>query len=263
MRHNRFYLIIVCILVIAAFITGGTFFLKSKYVAPILMYHSIDERCRQTKLSVCPRSFERQMAFLHEHSYNVVALKALVDMIKNNTPLPPKTVAITFDDGYENNYVCAFPALKKYKIPATIFVIINNIGKEGYLSRNQIKEMVESGLVSIGSHTLSHAYLPSVSDREGLHKEIFQSKKIIERMTNQKDIFFSYPVGGFNDRIRMLVKQAGYAGACATNPGRLYTNNDIYALKRVRISRTSDNMVVFWIESSGYYTFIKEIRDEE
>lgn len=263
MRRNRIRLTIVCILVITAVATAGTCFLKSKYVVPVLMYHSIDERSKETKLSVSPASFRKQMKFLHERNYNVITLKELVDSMKEKNPLPAKTVAITFDDGYENNYSRAFPIIKKYNIPVTIFVVINNIGKKGYLRWKQIKEMIESGLVSIGSHTLSHSYLPSISDKGQLYREIFASGRMLQRITGQENIFFSYPVGGFNEEIRTLVKEAGYSGACATNPGRHYPRDDIYALKRVRISRTSDNMFVFWIESSGYYTFIKEIRDED
>jgi peptidoglycan/xylan/chitin deacetylase (PgdA/CDA1 family) len=227
------------------------------------MYHSIDEKHKETKLSVSPRDFERQMAFLHSHEYEVVRLEDLVKAKEAGIPIAPQTVAITFDDGYENNYTCAFPVLKRYQFPATIFVATNNIGKPGFLNEQQITEMADSGIISIGSHTLNHVYLPSITDEEQLRREIFESKQRLEELTGQKEIVFSYPVGGFTPRIRQLVREAGYLGACATNPGKNCPNDDIYALKRVRISRTSENMLVFWIESSGYYTFIKEMRDED
>jgi len=238
-------------------------FLDSKYVVPILMYHSIDEKAAETKLSVLPENFARQMRFLNDRNYNVVTLKELVDIIRSKKKFPPKTVAITFDDGYENNYLEAFPVIKKYGIPITIFMVINNIGKKGYLSLDQIKEMTASGLVAVDSHTLTHSYLPKIKDKDKLADEIYISKIEIEDMTGRRNLFFSYPLGGFNKEIRYMVKAAGYYGACATNPGGKYPRNDIYALKRIRISRTSDSMFVFWIEASGYYTFIKEIRDEE
>ena len=89
------------------------------------------------------------------------------------------------------------------------------------------------------------------------------NKDVFEKLTGREEIVFSYPVGGFNEEIRGLVKEAGYIGACATNPGRNYPKDDIYALKRVRISRTSDSLFVFWIETSGFYTWVKELRDED
>jgi len=263
MEMRRFRLSIACVLVICVFLVGGRLFLDSKYVVPVLMYHSVDEKAAQTKLSVLPESFERQMKFLRDSNYNVVTLEKLIEGMDSGKPHPPRTVAITFDDGYENNYTNAFAAIKKYRIPATIFVVVNNIGREGYLNRAQIKEMSASGLVSVDSHTMSHSYLPSVSDKRQLKKEIFTSKTALQSITGKKKMSFSYPQGGFNEEIRAMVREAGYYGACATNPGGGYPGDDIYAIKRVRISRTSDNMFVFWIEASGYYTFIKEIRDED
>jgi len=64
-------------------------------------------------------------------------------------------------------------------------------------------------------------------------------------------------------KVRAIAREAGYIGAVATNPGRKSPKDDIFALKRVRISMTSDNLLVFRIETSGYYTFIKEVRDED
>jgi len=193
----------------------------------------------------------------------VLTLKEVADIIKRKEPFPPRAVAITFDDGYENNYTNAFPAIKEYRIPVTVFVVANNIGGPGYMGWSQIREMAESGLVSIGSHTMTHRYLPSIEDEGRLTREILNPGLILKNKLDQDAIFFSYPIGGFTEKIRNMVEGFGYGGACATNPGGQYPDNDIFALKRVRISRTSDNMAVFWIESSGYYTFIKEIRDED
>jgi len=262
-KGSKFSLKKIFIITAAAVLVGGVLFLRAQYVVPVLMYHSVDEKAQETKLSVSPANFERQMKFLSEREYNVVTLQELVETIEKGRGFPARTVAITFDDGYENNYTCAFPVIRKYNIPVTIFVIMDKVGREGYLSWRQIREMTESGLVSIGSHTFNHAYLPGVSDKGRLRIEIFKSKQLVRMLTGQENIFFSYPLGGFNEEIRRLAIEAGYTGACATNPGGRYPDNDIYAIKRVRISRTSDNLFVFWIESSGYYTFVKEMRDED
>ena len=100
-------------IVTAAVLVGGFLFLRAQYVVPVLMYHSVDEKAKETKLSVCPASFEEQMKFLSEHKYNVITLQELADTVKKGRGFPSRTVAITFDDGYENNYTCVFPVIKK------------------------------------------------------------------------------------------------------------------------------------------------------
>jgi len=244
------------------FLIGGSIFLRSIYVVPILMYHKIDEHHMESKLSVSPGSFKRQMRFLRKKNYNIVSLEELADLIKSKRRIPYKTVAVTFDDGYKDNYTTAFPVLKRYDIPASIFVVVNKVGMKDYCSWRDLEEMSASG-IEIGSHTLTECYLPRIKDRRQLRKEIFGSRNAIKARIPTGADFLAYCSGGFNKDVRQMVIDTGYEGACATNPGRTYPKNDIYALKRIRISRTSDNLFVFWIETSGFYTWIKEIRDED
>ncbi len=262
-RRNKLSLALFVLIFILASAIGVNSFLRSIYVVPVLMYHSIDfTDDRANKLVVLPESFTRQMEFLQKNNYNVISAEELVNLIEENAGFPAKTVAITFDDGYANNYKYAYPVLRLYGLPATIFVITDKIGEEGYLSRDQIEEMVESGIITIGSHTMSHAWLPGLDEGQ-LIRELVDSKKALEAGTGGKVEFISYPLGGYNDNVKESVKRAGYKGAFATNPGKSERSDDRYLIKRVRISNTSDNLFVFLIESSGYYTWIKEHRDED
>jgi len=247
--------------VIAVIIIAGFLWFKEQYVVSIIMYHKIDNNAEISKLSVSPKSFDRHISFLKRHNYNVVKLETMVELVKSGK-VPPKTIAITFDDGYEDNYIEAYPILRKYNIPATIFIVPNFIGKDGYLTWDQIIKMSNSGVISIGSHTMSHSYLPSFQG-EKLNTEIIDSKKIIESRIKKPVLSFSYPLGAFNDLARDKVIESGYKIAVATNPGKDYPKHDLFAMKRVRISRTSDNLFVFWIETSGFYTWIKEHRDDD
>ncbi len=258
-RRGSFYILLV---VLALSIILPFKFLRSAYVVPVLMYHSVDDKWRESKLSVSPESFERQMEFLVRNRYNILSLHELTRLLESGKPIKPKTVAITFDDGYENNYTNAFPVLKRYGIPATVFVVIDKIGRKGYLTWKQIREMAAHN-IEIGSHTMSECYLPDIDERERLIKEISGSRQALKRKIPGSGDFIAYCSGGFNDDIRQIVIDSGYDGACATNPGKAYPADDIYALKRLRISRTSDNLFVFWIETSGLYTWIKEHRDED
>ncbi len=258
---KRFYRRFIVLIVVLILVAGGFLWAKEQYVIPIVMYHRIDGQAKLSKLSVSPESFKRQMQFLKRHRYNVVKLDDLPDLIKKGD-VPYKTIAITFDDGYENNYTEAYPVLKEQNIPATIFISPALIGKEDYLGWDQVIELSESGLVSIGSHTMTHAWLPGKAI-QNLDIEIADSKRAIESHLRKEIDSFSYPLGRFDKYVRKKVMDVGYKIAVATNPGKDYPKHDIFAMKRVRISRTSDNLFVFWIETSGFYTWIKEHRDDD
>jgi len=257
-RKSVYFLAALLILVLLVF----SLILRSGYVVPVLMYHNIDDNWKESKISVSPKSFRRQMEFLVKNKYNIVSLDEIKQLRESGKSIPYKTVAITFDDGYENNYTNAFGVLKEYNIPAAIFVVLNKIGREGYLTWPQIKEMAKHN-IQIGSHTLSECYLPDIKDETRLKREIYDSRRMLKKRIPQAGDFIAYCSGGFNEHIRQIAIDAGYDGACATNPGKDYPDDDIYAIKRLRISRTSDNLFVFWIETSGFYTWIKEHRDDD
>lgn len=232
---------------------------KRHYVAPILMYHYIVETKDKVTdpLLVRPETFARQMEFLQMHHYNVLPLETLAVLIKENR-LPPKAVAITFDDGYKDNFTQVFPILIKYNLPATIFLITSEVGKRNRLDWQEIKLMQDSGLVTFASHAVGPDPLIKMKSDEDLKYQIFESKCILEEKLGKKVNLFSYPEGMFNAKIRQLVIDAGYSAAVATGPGKNYLSNDIFALKRLRISEKAGNMFIFWVETSGCYTFMKE-----
>ena len=243
-------------------VAGLYYYARPKYVAPILMYHHIDERGGVSSLSVSPENFRRQMRFLSEHNYNVISLAEFVQAKLEKKRLARNTVVLTFDDGYEDNYLLAYPVLKKYSLPAIIFVIVGSIGEEGYLNHRQIKEMSSSGIIDIGSHTLSGAYLPGQSRGE-LNREIGLSKKTLEANLNNRTEFFCYPIGGFSPGIQEIVKRCGYAAACTTNRGKAKDrlNNDLFALKRIKIKDSFPNLFVFRVKLSGYYNLFRRVRE--
>jgi len=250
---------IVSIIVIIGLFSGLGVYLDRVYSVPVLMYHNIACGQKQSRLDVNPKSFERQMRFLKEQGYNVLALGDYLQMIKEGKKPQKKSVVITFDDGYRNNYSDAYPILKKYKIPATIFVVTNWVGKDKMMDWQMIQKAQQSGLIEIGSHTLSHATLPELN-KENIILEIKESKFILESKLNTSIRFISYPCGFFNAFIKETVKQAGYLGACATTLDKSVALDDIYAIRRIRISNSADSMFIFWTQVSGYYTFFKDRR---
>lgn len=239
------------------FVSLLTVYLRSHAVTPIIMYHSVQPGSLEKKnlLAVSSATFEAQMRFLREHKYNVISLKQLAGMIKSKSHIPAKTVVITFDDGYRNNLAVALPVLKKYNLPATIFVAPLEISKVPYyLNWSELKIISATPLIDIGAHTMHHAFLPEIKDEKTLTYEIQGSKKTLEEKLGKSIVLFSYPAGGFNKKIRQIVIDSGYLAAVATKPGIKYPDDDVYALKRIRISETKHNLLVFWFKLTGIYT---------
>lgn len=258
MRINKkalFIAVMSVTLAAAAFII----FLNSIYRLPILMYHSIDyTQDKKNKMVVSPEVFEAQMKFLRDRHYNVIPLEKAVGYISQKKRPPAKTLAITIDDGYEDNFKYAYPIFKKYNIPATIFVITGLVGKEGFMDWGQIKELDGSGLVDIESHTKSHKMLTYLDDA-AVEEELFDAKRTLEKILGKEVRFLCYPMGRYDERVKAAAKRLGYKAAFATKATRLRPNYDVFEIKRVRISPTAGSLFVFWIKTSGYHTFFRTL----
>ncbi|MFA5117613.1 MAG: polysaccharide deacetylase family protein [Candidatus Omnitrophota bacterium] len=262
MFRNKKRAVILAVIAVAAVFAVN--YLRHHYVVPVLMYHSVKPQVPQgNRLIVSSAAFDRQMEFLKRNHYNVVPLDEIVRLIRDKQPVPERTVALTFDDGYLDNYSVAFPVLKKYGLPATVFLIVNEIGRPGMLTWEQVSIMRDSGLISFGSHTLNHPYLIDVTSAEELKKELIGSRKVLEEKLGRPVNAFCYPAGGFNPGVRQAVIDAGYSMALATNPGRDFADDDLFAFKRLRISENAANLFVFWVESSGYYNMMRESKGKK
>ena len=234
-------------------------FISSQYMLPIVMYHSVQSSVPHgSLLIVSTKSFQRQMKFLKENKYNVLPLEQAVALIAQRKKIPPRAVALTFDDGDLDNYTYVFPVLKKYGLPATIFLVVNDIGKPDKLNWDQIREMQDSGLITFGSHSMSHPFLDRITSDPELIKEISGSKQILEASLARPVPMFAYPSGRMSKQARQKVIDAGYKAAVATNPGKTFADDDVFAIKRLRISENSRNLFIFWFETTGYYNFIRE-----
>ncbi len=134
-------------------------------------------------------------------------------------------VVLTFDDGYIDNYTTVFPLLKKYNMKATIFLITDMIGTEGHLTKEQIKEMSESGLVHFGSHTVSHRRLDMLTEYQ-LQQELLNSKEIIEDITGKEVTALAYPNGIYTEKAQQIATALGYRYAYTTDtPKDAYYEN--------------------------------------
>lgn len=215
---------------------------------PILFYHKINSpspHARIKGLYVSPRSFYWQMKYLQWRGYIPISLDDLLFWLEGGRALPPRPIVLTFDDGYKDNYTNAFPILKEFGFSATVFIVTRDVGKfpdwpeseeklkEPLLSWNEIKEMSDYG-ISFQSHTHTHSILTRLSD-EDIRYELMESKKVIEDALKKPVNFLCYPKGFFSERVKNLVKEAGYLGALTTKRGVITGDDDLFALKRIGI----------------------------
>ena len=206
---------------------------------PVLMYHYIrvnpDPNDRVGfNLSVTPANFAAQMEYLATHGYNPVSLDDLETALIHDGTLPQKPIIITFDDSYRDCFLQAFPILQKYHFKAINFVITGLVGAPNYLTWDQIREMKNSGLFTIASHTVHHLALTYVSDAN-IQKELTDSKNVLEKETRGPIYWFAYPYGNVDARVSTWVEKTGYTGAFGTNDGTFQSSSQIFTLPRVRV----------------------------
>lgn len=126
-------------------------------------------------------------------------------------------LSLTFDDGWESDYSIVFPLLQEYGMKATFFVIAGQVGKPGYVSWQQLREMASAGM-AIGSHTMNHPYLTTLSAEEK-YQECLNSKKQIEAMIERDVCSFSFPHGDYDRECVAIVRSAGYTHIATSEPG--------------------------------------------
>jgi peptidoglycan/xylan/chitin deacetylase (PgdA/CDA1 family) len=173
------------------------------------------------------------MEYIAKNGYRTISLNELIDY---STQDLQKSVAITFDDGWSNNFTNAFPILKDLGLTATIFVITGFIDKEKYMDWQQLKEMYDQG-ISIQSHTASHRPLSLLKEDEIVY-ELEHSKKTIEDHFETQVGFLSAPHGMINTRVIDIAQSVGYKAICTSEPGFAHRFSEPAVLKRVNISDT-------------------------
>ena len=218
----------------------------------VLMYHMVREHidgAKFNKLRVTPAQFEQQVAWMKAQGFHFVTMQELQ---ANWGHHPEKTVAITFDDGYLDNLENAYPILQKYQAKATIYVVVDRhdrdwstykkahhnsgeLAREPKLNDEQVQFLANSGLVEIGSHTMTHANLDKLDAAQCL-EELTASKQQLEQLIQQPVTSFAYPFGIYSARDVELAKQAGYENAVTTIEGIDTVQPDFMQLQRIKIS---------------------------
>jgi len=203
----------------------------------VLTYHHVQDeeiakKRKQTNLNVTPEFFRKHLQYLKDKNYNVIGMTDLKNFFDNGTALPSKSVLITLDDGYKDNYENAYPILKEFGYRATIFIPTGLLNNSDYLTWGDLENMKD--LVYMGNHTWSHQ--SSSGLREKQDQEIgLADKQLSEHGFNNIKIF-AYPYGKPSSNSEDVLKNKGYEIAFTTTHGTILCKKKSLELPRVRIS---------------------------
>ena len=200
---------IIVLLALTAFYVRYDYQQYCKEAVPILEYHGIGSADGWMKeLFVSKETFETHLQYLHDNGYKMVSVKKMAEMFANGESTE-KTIVMTFDDGYLDNYTNVLPLLKKYNATATFFVVHSKIGHYRYMTHDQIQSLIDNGM-EIGSHTINHQILTDI-DPQYLSWELATSRYFLKKDYNGYVVrSLSYPNGMYNSKILAAVKEYGY-----------------------------------------------------
>ncbi len=216
---------------------------EGQIVVPILLYHFVGRATLERKdvstsrYNVTAADFEAHLVLLRQLGYHTVTVGEIAAALLDGQTLPERPVAITFDDGWSEQYSIAFPLLQKYGMKATFYVPSSYPVGKRFMTWEQLVELRDAGM-EIGSHTRKHVNLLDVTDKVA-DAEITTSKATLEKKLDITIQSLAYPYGLYSKRVVALAQQAGYRAAAGLGGTLLHSQTNLYALPRIEIRGTA------------------------
>ncbi len=239
----------------------------------ILLYHSISvmqPSQDRWRMSVPPTLFAAHLHWLQRHGYTFVSFAEVLEMVRGMRPVPPKAVAITFDDGFSDTFTRAYPLLKALGVPATVFVVPQYLGAldpfpwldqpaafERPLTWEELRALARDERISVGSHTWSHRRLSELPI-DAQQQEVAQAVAALEAQLGRPAPWFAYPYGhrgSFSDDTIACLRRVGVEAACTNIMGVNRVGDSLWKLKRTRIG-WEDRPWRFGLKLEGAYDWI-------
>jgi len=235
---------------------------------PVLLYHHINRHAGDT-VTVAPEVFAGQLRFLAEAGYRTLTLGELLAFVKGDAVTAARAVVITFDDGWLDNYLFAYPALLQYRFTAASFLVTGRTaaarvtslpdrvpchdeakrlvtaGEAGrvVMDWDIVRKMQEEGLMEFYSHTVTHRRCSGL-DRAELAAELQLSKAALEAETGRSCPYLCWPYGDYNDAAQEAALAAGYTAAFTTVDGFTLPGSDPAKIRRIEVKNS-----VEWLQN--------------
>ncbi len=200
--------------------------LRSAKLPRVIMFHQVTPYAESSGMNMPPEKFEQLLQYLLKKNA-IFCFVSELDQYQGQS----NVFALSFDDGFLDNYQFAYPLIKKYKAKATIYLATQIEGIEK-LDSKQIQEMAESGIIEFGAHTQHHVNLLKLSDDEA-YREMQASKQDVEALVGCCPSF-AYPFGRFTEKHQHMAKEIGFKNAVSTRKKvEAYTPDNQFNLPRV------------------------------
>lgn len=200
---------------------------------PILCYHQFTDASRAShQLELSAAVFEQQLRYLLDNGYALLTFAELESILNSGRPVPEKSAIVSIDDGYRSVYDVAWPILRRYGVPATLFIYTDFIGAPAAMTWDQLREMADSGLIEVQSHGKSHTSLARLSHDASdadysrrVREEIRGSNAVFRKRLGSAPVYLSYPYGDSSDTAARIAREEGMRLAATVTRG----DNPVYA----------------------------------
>ncbi len=197
-----------------------------------IMYHRFEEN-KYPSTNIKMKEFVQHINLIRKNKIEFVNPSKFESELINNKS--KRKILLTIDDGYKSFYEKAWPILKESKIPFILFVSTREVGKNGYMSWDEIKEIEKFDFVEIGNHSHTHEYLIDFNNND-IKKDLAESIRIFEKNLGYNSEFFSYPFGEYSLSLKKIVKDLGFKYAFGQHSGVTDMTKDLLEMPRFPIN---------------------------
>jgi peptidoglycan/xylan/chitin deacetylase (PgdA/CDA1 family) len=210
--------------------------------AVVVMYHRFGEG-RYPSTNIRMEQFRAHIEELRKARYTVMPLPEIVAALRQDRPLPERAVAITVDDAYLSVYERAWPLLREAGLPFTLFVATQPVeqGLSNYMSWDQIRELHEAGLVTIGSQTHSHPHMPAQSS-DANRADLMTSRGLFEEHLGEAPALFAYPFGEYSKAVKSVIRASGFRAAFGQHSGAIGRLTGLFEMPRYAMNESYGGM---------------------